>query len=76
VLTEAAVRGLKDDLRGLKENVIVGRLIPAGTGSFYHLTRRRRGEEDLAGRPAEVLPGPAVADFDPTASDEVEAPAG
>jgi len=33
VLTEAAVRGLKDDLRGLKENVIVGRLIPAGTGS-------------------------------------------
>ena len=37
VLTEAAVRGMKDDLRGLKENVIVGRLIPAGTGSFYHL---------------------------------------
>jgi len=32
VLTEAAVRGLRDDLRGLKENVIVGRLIPAGTG--------------------------------------------
>jgi len=42
VLTEAAVRGLKDDLRGLKENVIVGRLIPAGTGSFYHSRRRRR----------------------------------
>jgi DNA-directed RNA polymerase subunit beta' len=42
VLTEAAVRGLKDDLRGLKENVIVGRLIPAGTGSFYHMRRRRR----------------------------------
>jgi len=76
VLTEAAVRGLKDDLRGLKENVIVGRLIPAGTGSFYHLTRRRRGEEGLAGAPAEVLPGPAVADFDPAAPDEVEAPAG
>jgi len=48
VLTEAAVRGLKDDLRGLKENVIVGRLIPAGTGSFYHLTRRRRPEDELA----------------------------
>ncbi len=48
VLTEAAVRGLKDDLRGLKENVIVGRLIPAGTGSFYHLTRRRRPEDALA----------------------------
>jgi DNA-directed RNA polymerase subunit beta' len=42
VLTEAAVRGLKDDLRGLKENVIVGRLIPAGTGSFYHARRRKR----------------------------------
>ncbi len=42
VLTEAAVRGLKDDLRGLKENVIVGRLIPAGTGSFFHSRRRRR----------------------------------
>ncbi len=76
VLTEAAVRGLKDDLRGLKENVIVGRLIPAGTGSFYHLTRRRRGEAGLAGAPAEILPGPAVADFDSAAPDEVEAPAG
>ncbi len=41
VLTEAAVRGMKDDLRGLKENVIVGRLIPAGTGSFYHQARRK-----------------------------------
>jgi DNA-directed RNA polymerase subunit beta' len=44
VLTEAAVRGLKDNLRGLKENVIVGRLIPAGTGSFFHLRRRRKGD--------------------------------
>ena len=41
VLTEAAVRGSKDDLRGLKENVIVGRLIPAGTGQTYHEERRR-----------------------------------
>jgi len=40
VLTEAAVRGLRDDLRGLKENVIVGRLIPAGTGLAYHSERR------------------------------------
>jgi len=40
VLTEAAVRGSKDDLRGLKENVIVGRLIPAGTGQPYHEERR------------------------------------
>ena len=40
VLTDAAVRGVKDDLRGLKENVIVGRLIPAGTGLAYHSHRR------------------------------------
>jgi DNA-directed RNA polymerase subunit beta' len=43
VLTDAAVRGIKDDLRGLKENVIVGRLIPAGTGFSYHAQRRRQG---------------------------------
>jgi len=42
VLTEAAVRGLRDDLRGLKENVIVGRLIPAGTGFAYHTERWSR----------------------------------
>ena len=42
VLTEAAVRGSSDSLRGLKENVIVGRLIPAGTGLAYHEERRRR----------------------------------
>jgi DNA-directed RNA polymerase subunit beta' len=45
VLTEAAVRGLKDDLRGLKENVIVGRLIPAGTGFAYHARRRREFDD-------------------------------
>jgi DNA-directed RNA polymerase subunit beta' len=44
VLTEAAVRGLKDDLRGLKENVIVGRLIPAGTGFAAHASRRKKTE--------------------------------
>jgi DNA-directed RNA polymerase subunit beta' len=42
VLTEAAVSGKMDDLRGLKENVIVGRLIPAGTGLAYHTERRRQ----------------------------------
>ncbi len=41
VLTEAAVRGTRDNLRGLKENVIVGRLIPAGTGLAYHAQRRK-----------------------------------
>jgi DNA-directed RNA polymerase subunit beta' len=42
VLTEAAVAGKKDKLRGLKENVIVGRLIPAGTGYSYHQERAKR----------------------------------
>jgi DNA-directed RNA polymerase subunit beta' len=44
VLTEASVRGSRDSLRGLKENVIVGRLIPAGTGLAYHEERRRQRE--------------------------------
>ena len=48
VLTEAAVRGLSDRLHGLKENVIVGRLIPSGTGLSYHTERyRKRHEEQL-----------------------------
>jgi len=47
VLTEAAVTGKVDDLRGLKENVIVGRLIPAGTGMTYHEERRRKRSEEL-----------------------------
>ncbi|MGB9130333.1 MAG: DNA-directed RNA polymerase subunit beta' [Thiobacillus sp.] len=48
VLTEAAIMGKRDELRGLKENVIVGRLIPAGTGLAYHNTRRRQAAgEDL-----------------------------
>lgn len=42
VLTEAAVRGASDELRGLKENVIVGRLIPSGTGFAHHQERRRK----------------------------------
>jgi len=44
VLTEAAIMGKRDELRGLKENVIVGRLIPAGTGLAYHRMRRRQQE--------------------------------
>ena len=47
VLTEAAVKGLRDNLRGLKENVIVGRLIPAGTGYRYHAQQRRTREQEL-----------------------------
>ncbi len=44
VLTEASVAGKRDDLRGLKENVIVGRLIPAGTGLAYHTQKRKMQE--------------------------------
>ena len=46
VLTEAAVSGTMDHLRGLKEKVIVGRLIPAGTGMAYHNSRKRPAEEE------------------------------
>ncbi|MCW9012340.1 MAG: DNA-directed RNA polymerase subunit beta', partial [Gammaproteobacteria bacterium] len=56
VLTEAAVRGSRDDLRGLKENVIVGRLIPAGTGLAFHMDRRRKREKAME---APVLEMPA-----------------
>ncbi|MGL0788681.1 DNA-directed RNA polymerase subunit beta' [Xanthomonas translucens] len=71
VLTEAAVRGTSDTLRGLKENVIVGRLIPAGTGLAYHSLRRRNSSgltesemQTLSGgnaEPAVEAPAPAPA---------------
>jgi DNA-directed RNA polymerase subunit beta' len=48
VLTEASINGKIDNLRGLKENVIVGRLIPAGTGLAYHQERARAKAERLA----------------------------
>lgn len=73
VLTEAAVRSARDDLRGLKENVIVGRLIPAGTGLAYH-ERRRRNRLDtltldnaLAGEQAA-----AVSSETPTATEQTD----
>ncbi len=50
VLTEAAVTGRRDNLRGLKENVVVGRLIPAGTGLAYHKERKQRREEEAQAR--------------------------
>ena len=49
VLTEGAVTGKRDYLRGLKENVVVGRLIPAGTGLAYHAERRRKRELEEQG---------------------------
>jgi DNA-directed RNA polymerase subunit beta' len=47
VLTEAAIMGKRDGLRGLKENVIVGRLIPAGTGLAYHMIRKAQAAEPV-----------------------------
>ncbi|PYE78098.1 DNA-directed RNA polymerase subunit beta' [Xylophilus ampelinus] len=52
VLTEAAIMGKRDELRGLKENVIVGRLIPAGTGMAYHDARKVKDQMDEAERRA------------------------
>ena len=54
VLTEAAVTGKRDYLRGLKENVVVGRLIPAGTGLTYHAERRKGREEPETETPTKV----------------------
>ena len=68
-LTEASVKGTQDDLRGLKENVIVGRLIPAGTGFAFHQERRRKAEQ----RPEDMTIQEAMeaAGVDPS---EVETP--
>jgi DNA-directed RNA polymerase subunit beta' len=55
VLTEAAIMGKRDELRGLKENVIVGRLIPAGTGMAYHDARKAKEEMDETERRAIAL---------------------
>ncbi len=60
VLTEAAIMGKRDELRGLKENVIVGRLIPAGTGLAYHRMRKDNAAGiDLASS-QEIIEPPVV----------------
>ena len=70
VLTEASVSGKRDDLRGLKENVIVGRLVPAGTGLAYHNERRAKQEEEdtpIEESPEEALPPiPDLAEMEKT----------
>jgi DNA-directed RNA polymerase subunit beta' len=63
VLTEAAVTGKRDFLRGLKENVVVGRLIPAGTGLAYHAARKKSYAEAAA----------AAAENDAVTASDVEA---
>ena len=68
VLTDAAVTGKRDPLRGLKENVIVGRLIPAGTGLAYHKERQRQRSE---GQEKVVVEKPkAIVDVAALAEDE------
>ncbi|HNM21652.1 MAG TPA: DNA-directed RNA polymerase subunit beta' [Rhodocyclaceae bacterium] len=66
VLTEAAIMGKRDELRGLKENVIVGRLIPAGTGLAYHRSRKAQaaGEDMASDRPIQEAAPVQEADQD------------
>jgi len=69
VLTEAAIMGKRDELRGLKENVIVGRLIPAGTGLAYHRTRKAQASgQDLAEDRPIIDAAPAVVESPEEAS--------
>ncbi len=78
VLTEASVKGASDELRGLKENVIVGRLIPAGTGLAHHQEKRREREDKMAAelaalaakKAAERAAKKAAAEADKKASSE------
>jgi DNA-directed RNA polymerase subunit beta' len=71
VLTEAAIMGKRDELRGLKENVIVGRLIPAGTGLAYHRTRKMQSTgQDIA------IDREIVGDETPSANPEENVQAG
>ncbi|MEE9575282.1 MAG: hypothetical protein V3W03_04210, partial [Gammaproteobacteria bacterium] len=73
VLTEASVSGKIDDLRGLKENVIVGRLIPAGTGLSYHTERQQRPteEEMIMDEASETIPL-VTTDLEDVASNQEE----
>lgn len=68
VLTEAAIMGKRDELRGLKENVIVGRLIPAGTGMAYHQARKVKLETEETERRSVAL-----AEAQSTAAKELQA---
>ena len=74
VLTEAAVSGKMDELRGLKENVMVGRLIPAGTGFTYHTHRKARKSKGLHAVGGDANGGPvSVSDVQQALSDALNA---
>jgi DNA-directed RNA polymerase subunit beta' len=79
VLTEAAIMGKRDELRGLKENVIVGRLIPAGTGLAFHRARRVKeqaeAQEHAALAAAEALFEPMSSEADAAEAQEGSTPA-
>ncbi len=79
VLTEAAIMGKRDDLRGLKENVIVGRLIPAGTGLAYHKARHEKESVEAQEAAALAAAEAAFAPMETVAADgesaDVEPPA-
>jgi DNA-directed RNA polymerase subunit beta' len=72
VLTEAAIMGKRDDLRGLKENVIVGRLIPAGTGLAFHKARKAKESSDR--ERFDQIAAEEAFEFGPPASAADEAP--
>ncbi|WP_326538626.1 DNA-directed RNA polymerase subunit beta' [Pseudorhodoferax sp.] len=78
VLTEAAIMGKRDELRGLKENVIVGRLIPAGTGMAYHQARKAKDLMDDAERRAiaEAEAAELAGQQEATVAESGDAPAG
>ena len=76
MLTEAAINGAKDHLLGLKENVIIGKLIPAGSGAPQNIAaarerQRRAALEALAGETLEALPGD---EYNPFLEDGTERP--
>ncbi|MEO7149555.1 MAG: DNA-directed RNA polymerase subunit beta' [Rhodanobacteraceae bacterium] len=71
VLTDAAVRGKRDELRGLKENVIVGRLIPAGTGLAYH-ARRKGTAGGLTDSEMDTLAGVSSVFVEPPATEATD----
>jgi DNA-directed RNA polymerase subunit beta' len=75
VLTEAAIMGKRDDLRGLKENVIVGRLIPAGTGLAYHHARKDKEALEAAEREAARQQANPFEDSPVTVGSDAETPA-
>ncbi len=74
VLTDAAIRGAKDDLRGLKENIIIGHLIPAGTGHYRYVDLEIEPPAGFEPPPPSAAPDPALQEgMPPLLPEEVEA---